>query len=106
MPRHVAPMLAVPGDLPTDHARWAFEVKWDGVRAVAYIRNGHLTLESRNLGGHHRGYPELAGLGLTIAQRHALILDAEVVAFDEAGRACASPLAPCRGPRWRWAPSR
>jgi len=30
-------MLATAGDLPSDPAGWAFEMKWDGVRALAFI---------------------------------------------------------------------
>ena len=37
------------GRCPRDEARWSFEVKWDGVRAIAYVQPGRLRLESRNL---------------------------------------------------------
>ncbi len=35
----VRPMLATPGELPTPQQehRWAFEMKWDGIRAVVYL---------------------------------------------------------------------
>ena len=36
MPEHLAPMLATTGGLPRDEEGWAFEIKWDGVRAIAY----------------------------------------------------------------------
>ena len=48
MPEHVAPMLATTGELPRDEQGWAFEIKWDGVRAIAYAQGGTLRLESRN----------------------------------------------------------
>jgi bifunctional non-homologous end joining protein LigD len=87
MPRHVEPMLAVTGGLPSDQQRWAFEVKWDGVRALAYVQGDRLTLESRNQADITARYPELAGLGPAVAGRqHAAILDGEVVAFDDSGR--------------------
>jgi bifunctional non-homologous end joining protein LigD len=79
-------MLATSGDLPADQQRWAFEVKWDGVRALAYVKNGQLTLESRNLADITARYPELGGMGSAIGTTHRAILDGEVVAFDEAGR--------------------
>jgi bifunctional non-homologous end joining protein LigD len=79
-------MLATSGDLPTDQHRWAFEVKWDGVRALAYLSDGQLALESRNLADITARYPELNGLASAVAEQHAVILDGEVVAFDEAGR--------------------
>ena len=40
MPRHVKPMLAVLSTLPRDEDGWAFEIKWDGVRAIAYCETG------------------------------------------------------------------
>ena len=43
------PMLARAGELPPDDGRWAYEIKWDGVRALAYCRPGELRAESRNL---------------------------------------------------------
>jgi bifunctional non-homologous end joining protein LigD len=79
-------MLATSGALPDDEDRWAFEVKWDGVRALAYLKDSQLTLESRNLTDITARYPELAGMGPVLGERHAAILDGEVVAFDEAGR--------------------
>jgi bifunctional non-homologous end joining protein LigD len=42
-------MLARPGQVPADGRAWAFEVKWDGVRAIAHWSGGRLRLESRNL---------------------------------------------------------
>ena len=47
MPEHVVPMLAKLSTLPPDDERWAYEIKWDGVRAVAYItEEGEIRLES------------------------------------------------------------
>src|ERR1700681_2809479 len=40
LPDLVPPMLAVPGSLPAHDAGWAFEFKWDGVRAVGYVDGG------------------------------------------------------------------
>lgn len=85
MPEHVAPMLACAGDLPGDEARWSFEVKWDGVRAIAYVRPGRLRLESRNLNEITDAYPEVRGLLRDLGMREA-VLDGEIVAFDDSGR--------------------
>ncbi|HEY2161441.1 MAG TPA: DNA ligase D, partial [Solirubrobacteraceae bacterium] len=90
MPEHLLPMLARPGDLPRDGrggagAHWEFEVKWDGVRAIAYARPGRLRLESRNLNEISDSYPEVRGLLRQLGMREA-ILDGEIVAFDESGR--------------------
>ena len=78
-------MKARTGTLPTDEERWGFEVKWDGVRAMAYVDDGRATFESRNLLDLTPRYPELAGLGEALAERRA-VLDGEIVAFDHEGR--------------------
>jgi bifunctional non-homologous end joining protein LigD len=85
MPAHVVPMLATAGSLPQTDDGWAFEVKWDGVRAIAYSRPGELRLESRNLNDVTDRYPELARLGRALSS-HSVILDGEIVAFDRHGR--------------------
>jgi bifunctional non-homologous end joining protein LigD len=81
MPEHVVPMLARTGQLPADGRGWAFEVKWDGVRAIVYSRPGELRLESRNLNEITDSYPELARLNRALSS-HSAILDGEIVAFD------------------------
>ena len=85
MPSGLVPMLARAGTLPQDEAKWSFEVKWDGIRAIAYIQPGRLRLESRNLREITDGYPELRGILLETGMRE-LVLDGEIVAFDEQGR--------------------
>ena len=49
MPDRVKPMLATLIKEPFDHPDWVFEVKWDGYRAIAQIRDGNVSLYSRNL---------------------------------------------------------
>jgi bifunctional non-homologous end joining protein LigD len=85
MPERVLPMLAVAGRLPGDQPKWSFEVKWDGVRALAYVKPGRLRLESRNLNEITEAYPEVRGILKDLGMREAL-LDGEIVAFDDAGR--------------------
>ena len=85
MPRHLSPMKARTGTLPADEERWAFEIKWDGVRAMAYVDDGTAAFESRNLLDLTPRYPELAGLADALAGRRA-VLDGEIVAFDGQGR--------------------
>lgn len=84
MPNRLRPMLARAGRLPDDEEAWAFEVKWDGVRAIAYWSDAGLRLESRNLNDVSSRYPELRALGEQLAGREA-VLDGEIVAFDEHG---------------------
>ena len=85
MPERLVPMLAGAGKLPSPESGWAFEVKWDGVRAIAYVKPGRLRLESRNLREISDGYPELRGLLAQLGMRDA-VLDGEIVAFDQDGR--------------------
>ena len=44
LPRGLKPMLAVAGTLPRDDDAWAYEVKWDGVRALVAVEGGRVTL--------------------------------------------------------------
>jgi bifunctional non-homologous end joining protein LigD len=85
LPEHIVPMLAKPARLPRDDRPWAYEVKWDGVRAIAYLQPGRMRLESRNLNEITGQYPELRGLTRALGAREA-VLDGEVVAFEEGGR--------------------
>ncbi len=78
-------MLATSGTLPRDEEHWAFEVKWDGVRALTYLDGGRLRMESRNLLDITPRYPELHELPTSLHKRGAVV-DGEVVTFDEAGR--------------------
>ena len=88
MPQHVVPMLARLSRLPAeeDDDKYGYEIKWDGVRAIAYVeKKGATHLESRNLNDVTRQYPEAAAVGEALAG-HSAVLDGEVVAFDEDGR--------------------
>lgn len=86
-PASLLPMLASPASaLPSDpDGEWAYELKWDGVRALAYLRDGTIRLESRNLNDITPRYPELHGLA-DACPGCALVLDGEVVAFDPEGK--------------------
>ncbi len=85
MPERILPMLAGAGRLPADESRWSFEVKWDGVRAIAYVKPGRLRLESRNLNEITDAYPEVRGIARDLGMREA-VLDGEIVAFGDDGR--------------------
>src|SRR3954451_17842805 len=89
-PASLVPMLATtsPHGLPADDGDgWAHELKWDGVRAIAYLPGGDggLKLESRNLNDITARYPEVHGIARALPG-HDVVLDGEVVAFDEHGR--------------------
>lgn len=84
MPDIPLPMKATAGDLPTGDG-WRHEVKWDGMRAVVDVRDGHLRLQSANGKDATASFPELEGLAGALGVRSA-VLDGEIVAFDDAGR--------------------
>jgi bifunctional non-homologous end joining protein LigD len=85
LPQKIKPMLATTGSLPAKQDEWVFEIKWDGVRALCYIEDGALHMESRNLLDITPRYPELQPLAKALKKRQA-ILDGEVVTFDPEGR--------------------
>jgi bifunctional non-homologous end joining protein LigD len=85
LPSKLVPMLARSGALPTPDSDWAFEIKWDGVRAIAYSEPGELRLESRNLNDITDSYPEIFGVNAALGS-HSAVLDGELVAFDASAR--------------------
>jgi bifunctional non-homologous end joining protein LigD len=85
MPDRLVPMLARTGTLPRDDEHWAFEIKWDGVRAICQSEPGRLRLHSRNLLDITPRYPEIGRLNRALSH-HRAVLDGEVVALDAQGR--------------------
>ena len=85
MPRFVVPMKALSAPLPAEDARWAFEVKWDGVRAIVVSEPAGLRILSRNGNEITEAYPELSGLRAALGSRR-VILDGEIIAFNGDGR--------------------
>jgi bifunctional non-homologous end joining protein LigD len=79
-------MLAVPDDdLPRDDDAWAFEMKWDGYRAIIGITDGRMRIASRRGNEVTAKYPELSGLPAAV--KVDAILDGELVVLDEDGHA-------------------
>lgn len=83
-PAGLRPMLAVSGQLPSDDAGWAYEMKWDGLRALAFAQDGSTRLTSRTARDISHAYPELAGLAAATGASQA-VLDGEIVAFGDGG---------------------
>lgn len=79
------PMFAVLSDLPTDQSRYAFEFKWDGMRALSIWDGRNLRILSRNGLDNTFVYPELAALGEALGDRPA-VLDGEICVLDENDR--------------------
>ncbi len=84
MPEKVKPMLATLTREPFDDPDWIFEVKWDGYRAIAEIRDGKVSLYSRNLVSFNRKFhPVTESLGRF---RFDAVLDGEIVVVDDRGQ--------------------
>src|SRR5690348_12115081 len=83
MPTEFLPMLATAGTMPTG-GTWAFEVKWDGVRALTFVRHGQIRIVGRNGREITTRYPELHGLVDALGGRSA-VLDGEIIACDDDG---------------------
>lgn len=84
LPESLPPMLATPGQLPpaADDHNWAYEFKWDGVRALARVDGGRVQLTARSGLDITASYPELRGLGEQLGSTQAL-LDGEIVAMRD-----------------------
>ncbi|MEA9985918.1 ATP-dependent DNA ligase, partial [Subtercola sp. RTI3] len=87
----IAPMLATLGAAAdfADHSDaddWAYEMKWDGIRAIATLDSRGVRLASRN--GHDitAQYPDLAVPLAAALGSHEAVVDGEIVAFDPSGR--------------------
>ena len=86
-PAEVAPMLATLTSVDRfgPEEGWAFEMKWDGVRAVVYLASGRVRLLSRSGRDESAAYPDVVA-PLTALDVADAVLDAEIVVTDGAGR--------------------
>jgi len=85
MPQRIDPMLATLAAKPFSDPRWLFEIKWDGYRVQAAVRDGTVRLWTRNLKDAETYFPRLLSPPTWIEAREAIV-DGEVVALDDAGR--------------------
>ncbi len=77
------PMLAKETDEPFDSKEWLFEIKWDGYRAIAEIKNSKIELYSRNGLSFNSHYSQLYNELKKI--KHDAVLDGEIVVLNEKG---------------------
>ncbi len=84
MPAALEPMLATLVDQPPRGEQWLYEVKWDGIRAIAFLDSEEVRITSRSGLRCDRQYPELAVMPHQMAARQA-ILDGEIAVLDEKG---------------------
>ena len=81
--KFITPMLAGITDKPFTSPEWAFEIKWDGYRAVADLRKG-IQLYSRNGLSYLEKFKKVSN-SLKF-QEHEMVLDGELVAYDDKGQ--------------------
>lgn len=84
LPELIPPMMAKLSDLPRRDGDYAYEIKWDGIRALTFLERGRVRIQSRNLLDLTGQYPELLDLPKSL-QRGQLVFDGEIVALDARG---------------------
>ena len=86
VPEDVRPMLATRATrLPPDDDAWGYELRWDGIRAIAEVAGGQLRLVGAEGELIADRYPEVRPLAEALAPTEA-VLDGEIVAFGADGR--------------------
>jgi bifunctional non-homologous end joining protein LigD len=85
MPGGVRPTLAELKEKAFSDPNWVFEIKWDGVRAIAEIKDGRATLWARSGRDVTGEYPEFKDLAAKFRVKNAIV-DGEIVTLDKDGR--------------------
>jgi len=85
MPQNLKPMLSGIAAEPFNAAGWQFEIKWDGYRALSYLKRGSVELKSRNNLSFHEKFSAvteaLMDWGINA------VVDGEIVVLNEEGHA-------------------
>src|SRR5215207_8594317 len=85
MPDRIEPMLATLASKAFSDPDWLFEIKWDGYRVEAVVRDGKAKIWTRSLKDAEAYFPNLLSPPTWIDAREAIV-DGEVVALDDEGR--------------------
>jgi bifunctional non-homologous end joining protein LigD len=85
MPKGVPVTLAQLEERPFSDPNWVFEIKWDGVRAIAQIEKGRTTLWARSGRDITKEYPEFQDLASHFRAANAIV-DGEIATLDQDGR--------------------
>ena len=93
-----SPMLATLADEVPAGAGWAYEVKWDGYRALAFVAGGEVTLMSRRGNDLTERFATVARALARSVRTPDCVLDGEVCALDERGRSSFSVMQQGSGP--------
>ncbi len=84
MPRTIEPMMASLGSKAFSHPDWLFEVKWDGIRVIAFVTESGVRLTTRRGNDCSAQYPELAHIARELDAGECIV-DGEIVAYDDKG---------------------
>jgi len=96
--RTYEPMLAAPSDAVPAGDDWIFEVKFDGYRALAYVRGGECRLMSRNGNDLTERFSDVAKEVVQATKSPNAVLDGEVCRLAAGGRSSFSKLQQGSGP--------
>ncbi|HEU0109969.1 MAG TPA: DNA ligase D [Flavisolibacter sp.] len=83
MPSDLKPMLAILVNEPFTDKGWQFELKLDGYRALAYLKNGTVDLRSRNNNSFNRKFEPVHEA--LLQWKINAIVDGEIVVINEEG---------------------
>jgi bifunctional non-homologous end joining protein LigD len=84
--RSYQPMLATSTEALPRGEGWMFEPKWDGFRALAFVRSGRVTLRSRNDNDLTPRFPTAARALEQAVRSPSAVVDGEICALDGSGR--------------------
>ncbi len=82
LPEGLAPMLASPGRVPEDDRGWAYEILWEGLRALVFVEGGRARIMTADGDEATQAYPEVARIGRALGARTA-VLDGEIVVLED-----------------------
>lgn len=83
VPSNVKPMLATLVDKPFDEPGWLYEVKWDGYRALIYLKDGKVQMSSRNNKSFNEKFYSL--YNALLKWKIDAVIDGEIIVADKKG---------------------
>lgn len=81
---YISPMLAETSEQAFDDKNWLFEIKWDGYRGIADLREDPIKLYSRNGISYANSFQKI--MKALEEQKFPMVLDGEIVAFSSEGK--------------------
>lgn len=78
-------MLAETAEKPFSNPNWVFEIKWDGYRAISFLKEGKVFLQSRNELSLNEQFPRIKAELEKI--KIDAVLDGEIVSLNKEGKA-------------------